>query len=110
MAIQLLAMPCRPINNYQRVSPLRNQIRDSFDMQLHGLGVDTGQNETNSLFPSSANCSKNISVLELLLSNGPWAGSFFCPYTGGAALLTNPRLVLKPYINIGRINILGQSL
>ena len=107
MTIQLLAMPCRPTNYYQRMSSFRNTIRDGFDMQLHGLGVDTGQDEANSLFLGSTNCPKNISIVELLLPDDSWAGSFFRPFTGDAALLTNPCFVLEPYIDIGQINPFG---
>jgi hypothetical protein len=88
---------------------LRHLPGNFLNMRLHASGIDAGENKTGRCSPIGTDRTVNIGVYKPPLPDSPRTAPFFSPYSRYAALPPDTGFVLKPYIDIGRINIIRQT-
>jgi hypothetical protein len=69
---------------------------DFRQMQVHGLGVDLGQDQADADATRGANRAEDIGPIIALIARRAWAAAALGPDVGQAALLADPGLILPP--------------
>ncbi len=76
-----------------------NVAADLVEMHLHGAGVGEGEHEGSALGSHGTDRAEQVGVGVTLVGGQAWACSFLRPDPRAAVLLSQPGLVLEPYLN-----------
>tara|TARA_B100000929_G_C15452565_1_gene401662 strand:- start:650 stop:910 length:261 start_codon:yes stop_codon:yes gene_type:complete len=73
-----------------------NLFADFVEVQLHGFGISSWQDQSSAYTTLWADGSEQVGVLVALISRQARSSALPCPNTSSPILLTNPRFILKP--------------
>jgi hypothetical protein len=73
-----------------------NLFADFVEVQLHGLGISSWQDQSSTDTTLWADGPEQVGVFVALISRQAWSCPLSCPKTRSPILLTNPRFILKP--------------
>jgi hypothetical protein len=89
-------MPAGAIENEDGVGAWPNALADLVEMQVHGLGIDGGQNEGGADAAVGTDGAEQIDRAVPLIARCRRPGTSPRPEAGQRALLADPRFVLPP--------------
>ena len=93
---RLGAVPTGLVEDHHGVGICGNLGRDLGQMQVHGRGVDIGQDEGRSPAAGWAHRSEDVGGLITLVARLMRPGAAASPLAGQGALLADPAFVLEP--------------
>jgi hypothetical protein len=73
-----------------------NLLADFVEVQLHGLGISSWQDQSSTYTTPWADGPEQVGVFVVLISREAWSCPLPCPNTSSPILLTDPRFILKP--------------
>jgi len=89
-------VPCRLVENDQRVRAGCNSQTDLVDMLLHGFGVGMRHDDCNSSIAARTDCAEKISIFVTLILWLARSRALFGPLVDQTVLLSNAHLILEP--------------
>ena len=84
----------------------RDDFGDLREMQVHRLGVASGQDQGRAFALLRADCAEDVGRRGALITGSTWTGAAFRPPAGDLVLLANTSLVLEPDFYPGCIEAL----
>ena len=101
-------MPGGAIEDQHGVGAFCDVTRYLVEMLLHGPGVDKRQGERRALAPGRTDRTEQIGVLVTLVGGLAWSRPAPGPLAHEPVLLTDPGLILEPYLDWRSGRQLGQ--
>jgi hypothetical protein len=89
-------VPASLIDQKHRVSTSRDGLGDLDEVQIHRLGIASGQNEGSALSLLRTDCTEDIGGGGTLVTGCVRTGAAFGPPTGDFVLLADACLILEP--------------
>ena len=87
--------PCS-VHEHDCVSFCVNLFADFVEVQLHGLGISSWQDQSSTYTTLWADGPEQVGVFVALISREARSCPLPCPNTSSPILLTDPRFILKP--------------
>ena len=102
-------MPARPVEQHNGVTAWRDVTADLGEMQVHGLAVGHGQNESGTGIARGTDGAEQIGPVVALVARCARSAAAFGPNPGQRALLADPGLILPPELDRLALGMRGDA-